>query len=113
MWEKVLYIASLRGDLRLSGPPSGQGADGGAGTRDRSVPADLRGDSLAPVPPTRPMDLKERGVKEENLGVKEIWDLRGHKVRKAFLVMLAKGELKALKVKLAIKAIKAIRLVLA
>ncbi|GFO22263.1 hypothetical protein PoB_004876800 [Plakobranchus ocellatus] len=48
-----LYIASpQQGDLRLSGPPSGQGAGGGARTRDRKVPADLRADSLATVPPT-------------------------------------------------------------
>ncbi|GFN90682.1 hypothetical protein PoB_001718800 [Plakobranchus ocellatus] len=41
-----------QGDLRLSGPPSDQGAGDGAGTRDRMVPADLRADSLATVPPT-------------------------------------------------------------
>ncbi|GFO19346.1 hypothetical protein PoB_004585100 [Plakobranchus ocellatus] len=40
---------------RLSGPPSGQGAGGGARARDRMVPADLREDSLATVPP-RPQD---------------------------------------------------------
>ncbi|GFO38812.1 hypothetical protein PoB_006531700 [Plakobranchus ocellatus] len=44
--------ASPQGDLRFSGPPSGQGADGGARTRDRRVPADLRADSLATVPQT-------------------------------------------------------------
>ncbi|GFN95502.1 hypothetical protein PoB_002200800 [Plakobranchus ocellatus] len=45
------------GDLRLSGPPSGQGAGSGARTRDRGVPADLRADSQAtvlPTPPKRP-----------------------------------------------------------
>ncbi|GFO39043.1 hypothetical protein PoB_006554800 [Plakobranchus ocellatus] len=48
-----LYIASpQRGDLRLSGPPSGQGAGSGARTRDRMVPADLRADSQATVLPT-------------------------------------------------------------
>ncbi|GFO01870.1 dyslexia-associated protein kiaa0319-like protein [Plakobranchus ocellatus] len=36
-----------QGDLRLSGPPSGQGAGGGARTRDRGVPADLRAGSLS------------------------------------------------------------------
>ncbi|GFO50650.1 hypothetical protein PoB_007715500 [Plakobranchus ocellatus] len=41
-----------QGDLRLSGPPSGQGAGGGARTRDRRVPADLRADSLATETPT-------------------------------------------------------------
>ncbi|GFO19931.1 hypothetical protein PoB_004643600 [Plakobranchus ocellatus] len=43
-----------QGDLRLSGPPSGQGTGGGARTRDRRGPADLRTDSLATVPPTPP-----------------------------------------------------------
>ncbi|GFN76431.1 hypothetical protein PoB_000293700 [Plakobranchus ocellatus] len=41
-----------RGDLRLSGPPSGQGAGSGARTRDRRVPADLSADLLATVPAT-------------------------------------------------------------
>ncbi|GFN76462.1 hypothetical protein PoB_000296800 [Plakobranchus ocellatus] len=40
------------GDLRRSGPPSGQGAGGGDRTRYRRIPADLRADSLAAVPPT-------------------------------------------------------------
>ncbi|GFO11483.1 hypothetical protein PoB_003798800 [Plakobranchus ocellatus] len=39
-------------DLRLSGHPLGQGAGGGARTRDRGVPADFRTDSLATVLPT-------------------------------------------------------------
>ncbi|GFN85197.1 hypothetical protein PoB_001170300 [Plakobranchus ocellatus] len=47
-----VYSSPQQGDLRLSGPPSGQGAGGGAQTRDRRVPADLRADSLATVPPT-------------------------------------------------------------
>ncbi|GFO23700.1 hypothetical protein PoB_005020500 [Plakobranchus ocellatus] len=48
-----LYIASpQQGDLRLSGPPSGQGAGSGARTRDRRVPADLRADSQATMLPT-------------------------------------------------------------
>ncbi|GFO35860.1 hypothetical protein PoB_006236500 [Plakobranchus ocellatus] len=41
-----------QGDLRLSGPPSGQGGGAEARTRDGIVPADLRADSLATVPPT-------------------------------------------------------------
>ncbi|GFO48347.1 hypothetical protein PoB_007485200 [Plakobranchus ocellatus] len=41
-----------QGDLRLSGPPSGQGAGGRARTRDRWIPADLRADSLPTAPPT-------------------------------------------------------------
>ncbi|GFO12952.1 hypothetical protein PoB_003945700 [Plakobranchus ocellatus] len=36
----------------LSGLLSGRGASGGARTRDRRVPGDLRADSLATVPPT-------------------------------------------------------------
>ncbi|GFN93057.1 hypothetical protein PoB_001956300 [Plakobranchus ocellatus] len=45
-------LSPQQGDLRFSGPPSGQSAGGGAGTRDRRVSADLRADSLATVPPT-------------------------------------------------------------
>ncbi|GFO09949.1 hypothetical protein PoB_003645400 [Plakobranchus ocellatus] len=46
-----LYIPSLQdGDLRLLGPPFGRGADGGAHTRDRRVPADLRAKLLAAMP---------------------------------------------------------------
>ncbi|GFO14205.1 chemosensory receptor a [Plakobranchus ocellatus] len=52
-----LKASPQQGDLRLSGPPSGQGAGGGARTRDRKVPADLRADSLATVPPTPPLKL--------------------------------------------------------
>ncbi|GFN84031.1 hypothetical protein PoB_001053700 [Plakobranchus ocellatus] len=49
-----LYIASpQQGDLRLSGPPSGQGAGSGARTRDRRVPADLKADSQATVLPSK------------------------------------------------------------
>ncbi|GFO23810.1 hypothetical protein PoB_005031500, partial [Plakobranchus ocellatus] len=36
-----------KSDLNLSGPPSGQGIRGGARTRDRAVPADLRAALLA------------------------------------------------------------------
>ncbi|GFO34371.1 hypothetical protein PoB_006087600 [Plakobranchus ocellatus] len=36
-----------QGDLRLSSPPSGQGADGTARTRDRRVSADLMADELS------------------------------------------------------------------
>ncbi|GFO03448.1 hypothetical protein PoB_002995300 [Plakobranchus ocellatus] len=49
-----LYIASpQQGDLRLLGPPSGQGAGSGARTRDRRVPADLRADSLTTDAPRK------------------------------------------------------------
>ncbi|GFO36372.1 hypothetical protein PoB_006287700 [Plakobranchus ocellatus] len=37
-----------QGDLRLYSPPSGRGVNG---TRNRRVPADLRADSKATVPP--------------------------------------------------------------
>ncbi|GFN75184.1 hypothetical protein PoB_000169000 [Plakobranchus ocellatus] len=39
-----------QGGLRLLGPPSGRGADGGARNRDKRVPADLWTDSQATVP---------------------------------------------------------------
>ncbi|GFO01885.1 hypothetical protein PoB_002839000, partial [Plakobranchus ocellatus] len=49
----LVYIASpQQGDLRLLGPPSGQGTGSRARTRDRRVPADLRADSLTTGPPT-------------------------------------------------------------
>ncbi|GFN84663.1 hypothetical protein PoB_001116900 [Plakobranchus ocellatus] len=52
----VLYITSpQQDDLRFSGLPSGQSAGGAARTRDRRVPADLRVNSLATVPPTPPI----------------------------------------------------------
>ncbi|GFO33452.1 hypothetical protein PoB_005995700 [Plakobranchus ocellatus] len=47
----------------LSGSPSSQGADGGARTRDKRVPADLRADSLATVlltPPERDRQTREK-----------------------------------------------------
>ncbi|GFO06467.1 hypothetical protein PoB_003297200 [Plakobranchus ocellatus] len=53
-------LGPQQGDLRLSGPPSGQGAGGGARTRDRKVPADLRADSLATVPPTPPWKQNDK-----------------------------------------------------
>ncbi|GFN82656.1 hypothetical protein PoB_000916200 [Plakobranchus ocellatus] len=39
-------------------PPSGWGAGGGARTRDRRIPAELRADSLATVPPTPQENLR-------------------------------------------------------
>ncbi|GFN74799.1 hypothetical protein PoB_000130500 [Plakobranchus ocellatus] len=50
--QKFIFADPQQGDLRLSGPPFGQGTGGGARTRDRRVPADLRADSLVTVPPT-------------------------------------------------------------
>ncbi|GFO01955.1 hypothetical protein PoB_002846000 [Plakobranchus ocellatus] len=43
-----------QGDLRLSGPPSGQDASGGARTRDGRVPIDLRAGWPASVPQKSP-----------------------------------------------------------
>ncbi|GFO01329.1 hypothetical protein PoB_002783400 [Plakobranchus ocellatus] len=54
-WKIILQTdesSPQQDDPRLSGPPSGQGAGGGAQIRDKTVPADLRADSLATVPPT-------------------------------------------------------------
>ncbi|GFO29575.1 hypothetical protein PoB_005608000 [Plakobranchus ocellatus] len=48
----AIYTSPQQGDLRLSGPLSSQGAGGEARTRGRRVPADLRADCLATVPPT-------------------------------------------------------------
>ncbi|GFO23051.1 hypothetical protein PoB_004955600 [Plakobranchus ocellatus] len=48
----MITASPQQGDIRLSGPTSGQGAGGKARTRDRMVPADLRADSLATIPPT-------------------------------------------------------------
>ncbi|GFO26866.1 hypothetical protein PoB_005337100 [Plakobranchus ocellatus] len=39
--------------------PSGRGSDGGARTRDRRIPADLRADSQATVPPTPPRGMRK------------------------------------------------------
>ncbi|GFO09187.1 hypothetical protein PoB_003569200 [Plakobranchus ocellatus] len=50
--SRNIFASPQQGDLRLSGPPSGQGAGSGARTRDRMVPADLRADSQATVLPT-------------------------------------------------------------
>ncbi|GFN90695.1 hypothetical protein PoB_001720100 [Plakobranchus ocellatus] len=48
-----------QGNLRLLGLPSGRGADGGARTRDRRVPAYLRADSQATVLPTPPYTVMD------------------------------------------------------
>ncbi|GFO39740.1 hypothetical protein PoB_006624500 [Plakobranchus ocellatus] len=50
-WVEGSVASPQKGDLRLYGPPSGQGADGGARTRDKRVPANLRADSQVTVPP--------------------------------------------------------------
>ncbi|GFN77171.1 hypothetical protein PoB_000367700 [Plakobranchus ocellatus] len=44
-------------DFRLSDSPSDRSAGGGARTRDRIVPEDLKADSLATVPPTHQEQL--------------------------------------------------------
>ncbi|GFO11209.1 hypothetical protein PoB_003771400 [Plakobranchus ocellatus] len=43
-------------DLRLKGPPSGQGASGGARTPNKRVSTDLRADSLSTALPTPPIE---------------------------------------------------------
>ncbi|GFO44485.1 E3 ubiquitin-protein ligase pdzrn3-like [Plakobranchus ocellatus] len=53
-WRFYQRLSPQQGDLRLSGRPSGRSAGGGARTHDRRIPADLRADSLATVPPTPP-----------------------------------------------------------
>ncbi|GFO09768.1 hypothetical protein PoB_003627300 [Plakobranchus ocellatus] len=65
----ISYVERLaspqQGDLRLSGPPSGQGASSGARTCDRRVPADLRADSQATVLPTPPEKEGRDGLRIE------------------------------------------------
>ncbi|GFO16403.1 hypothetical protein PoB_004290800 [Plakobranchus ocellatus] len=52
LWVRIsCRCGPQQGDLRLSGPLSGQGGGDGARTRVRGVPADLRADSLATEPP--------------------------------------------------------------
>ncbi|GFN81722.1 hypothetical protein PoB_000822800 [Plakobranchus ocellatus] len=50
----MIEVQRRRETSGSQGPPSGRDADGGARTRDRRVPADLRADSRATVPPTPP-----------------------------------------------------------
>ncbi|GFN74699.1 hypothetical protein PoB_000120500 [Plakobranchus ocellatus] len=59
------YLRPHQGDLRLLGPTSGQGAGGGARTRDRRVPADLRADSLTTV---FKKERSTRSVEKGNVG---------------------------------------------
>ncbi|GFO46167.1 hypothetical protein PoB_007267200 [Plakobranchus ocellatus] len=49
--DLMSVLGPQQGDLRLSGPPPGRDASGGARTSDKRVPADLRADSLATEPP--------------------------------------------------------------
>ncbi|GFN86299.1 transmembrane protein [Plakobranchus ocellatus] len=69
--SKSYNASSKQGDLRLSGPPSGQGASGGAQTPIRRVPVDLMAGSLFTVPLTPPGDYddddddKKRDKKED------------------------------------------------
>ncbi|GFO37488.1 hypothetical protein PoB_006399300 [Plakobranchus ocellatus] len=65
------------GDLRLLGPASGQGGDGGTRTCDRRVSADLRVDSLTTVPPTS--KRRKRAEKGKGLGGREGVDKEGEK----------------------------------
>ncbi|GFO39085.1 hypothetical protein PoB_006559000 [Plakobranchus ocellatus] len=53
IWFYFVYSPE-QSDLRLLNSPSGQGAGGGARTRDRRDPADPRADSLSTVSPIPP-----------------------------------------------------------
>ncbi|GFN81701.1 hypothetical protein PoB_000820700 [Plakobranchus ocellatus] len=53
-------VSPQQGDLRLSGPSTGQGADGGARTSDRGIPANLRAHSLATLPLTPQLAHKRK-----------------------------------------------------
>ncbi|GFO10317.1 hypothetical protein PoB_003682200 [Plakobranchus ocellatus] len=54
-----------QGDLRLSGPLTGQGTGGGVQTRDRRIPADIRAGAPAIVPPTPPLSYYEKEKKKD------------------------------------------------
>ncbi|GFO20279.1 hypothetical protein PoB_004678400 [Plakobranchus ocellatus] len=73
-----------KGDLKLSDPPSGQGAGGETRTRDKRVPAaDLRADSLSSLPPT-PSDWH---YEEEAL-----WLLQAFSISRVLLVTADSSE---------------------
>ncbi|GFO12646.1 GDP-l-fucose synthase [Plakobranchus ocellatus] len=57
----ILSVNPLQGDIRLSGPLSGQDTGSGAPTRDRRVSADLMAVSLASVP-LPPRKIKSRSL---------------------------------------------------
>ncbi|GFO25759.1 craniofacial development protein 2-like [Plakobranchus ocellatus] len=63
-FKPINRASPQQGDLRLSGPPSGQGAGSGARTCDRKVPADLRADSQATVLPMPPITSDGRCTSE-------------------------------------------------
>ncbi|GFN96314.1 hypothetical protein PoB_002282000 [Plakobranchus ocellatus] len=66
---KILGFCILpvhKADLRLSGPPSGQGAGDEARTPYRRVPVDLRADSLAIMPTTPPRRMKREPVRSNS-----------------------------------------------
>ncbi|GFN98371.1 hypothetical protein PoB_002487700 [Plakobranchus ocellatus] len=71
--HQLLNGITKQGDLRFSGPLLGQDADGGARIRHRRVPADLRADSLATVPPTP--QTKIGGSYLESLTLQEVQGL--------------------------------------
>ncbi|GFO18566.1 hypothetical protein PoB_004507100 [Plakobranchus ocellatus] len=48
----ICIASQQKGDLKLLGPPSGQGAGSKARTRDRRVPTDFISGSLSTDPPT-------------------------------------------------------------
>ncbi|GFO28123.1 general transcription factor ii-i repeat domain-containing 2-like protein [Plakobranchus ocellatus] len=51
--ERLAIIGKIEADLKPSGPPSGQGAGGGARARERKVPSYFRASLLSTVLPTR------------------------------------------------------------
>ncbi|GFO45873.1 hypothetical protein PoB_007237800 [Plakobranchus ocellatus] len=73
--KKCLFITSpLQADLRLLRPPSGQSAGSGARTRDRSVSADPRADSLTTLPPTPPCRKKLSRVRDAYIHIDNLED---------------------------------------
>ncbi|GFO11126.1 hypothetical protein PoB_003763100 [Plakobranchus ocellatus] len=66
-----------QGDLRLRDLPSGRNASGGVRTRDRRIPADLRTDSLATMPPTLPSYQDVNLLKTLPVGIRTIFLTEG------------------------------------
>ncbi|GFO34655.1 hypothetical protein PoB_006116000 [Plakobranchus ocellatus] len=60
MTQKPLGVTHASSEVsgRARSEAKGQGAGGGARTRDRMIPADLRADLIATVPPTPPLALR-------------------------------------------------------
>ncbi|GFO22938.1 hypothetical protein PoB_004944300 [Plakobranchus ocellatus] len=86
-----MYIPSpQQGDFRLSGLPSGEDAGGGARTRDRKIPADIRADSLATL--GRREAITDQASAEESSGMEGIIGIINTRHGLWFLLILPQAE---------------------